>query len=117
MKDKIGKAWNIQKKEHKQGLSTNNNRPMQDYPKCVEIALNTITTHPMRYNTIYGIASSFYMNNIPRDMALKKIMQFNMEKCSPPHSQSKVEDAVYGAYKQESKRYGCEFWMDEAELF
>jgi len=55
------------------------------------------------------------MNGIPLEMAMKRIKQFNMEKCSPPHKNSIVEQAVNGAYTLGAKKYGCEFWMDQAE--
>lgn len=116
MKQKIGQAWNIKpKKQHNiTGFTETDNT--NGYPKCVEKALDTKTKHPMRYNTIYGIASSFYMQKIPIDMATKRIKQYNMEKCIPPKKPEDVENAIHGAYNPENKKYGCEFWMDDAEL-
>jgi len=112
-KERIGKKWNIKEKTAGKPAAADS---AAEYPKCIEKALKTITKHPMRYNTIYGIASSFYMNKIPYDMALKKIKQFNMEKCIPPKKNEDVENAVKGAYQTDSKKFGCEFWMDQAEL-
>ena len=115
-KEKIGNAWNIKPSKAKtQTPSMKDKDKIRGYPRCVEIALNKVTKHPMRYYTIYGIASSFAMNNIPKEMAMKRIERFNMEKCSPKHKNHIVEQAVNGAYKEGSKKYGCEFWMDQAE--
>jgi len=116
-KNKIGKAWNIKpQKPIAQGAPGNNEEEQRGYPKCVEIALNTITKPPMRYYTIYGIASSFVWNNIPVEMAMARIKRFNLEKCVPPHENSIIEQAVNGAYKPDAKLYGCEFWIDDAEM-
>jgi len=114
-KKQIGEAWNIQEKKHVYHGTTKTDET-NGYPRCIEIALNTITKHPMRYSTIYGIASSFSLQNIPIDMAVKRIKQFNMEKCTPPKSNDDIENAIKGAYDKNSKKYGCEFWMDDAEL-
>jgi len=116
MKTKIGKAWNITAKKSIRAGTPQNDGETHGYPKCVETALNTITKPPMRYYTIYGIVSSFVRNNIPKDMAMKRIKQFNLEKCVPPHENSIVEQAVNGAYKPGAKLYGCEFWIDDAEM-
>ena len=114
-KKQIAEKWGIKEKKH--GYSgTINQQKNNGNPKCVEIALNNIVKHPMRYNTIYGIASSFSLQHVPKDMAMKRIKQFNMEKCIPPKSTSDIENAVNGAYDENSKKYGCEFWMDDAEL-
>ncbi len=113
-KKKIGEKWNIKETKHTSIGSTKTGQG--EYPKCIEIALETLIKHPMRYNTIYGIASSFALQGIPKDMALKRIKQFNMEKCSPPKAMIDVENAVLGAYEKSSKKYGCEFWMDDAGL-
>lgn len=114
-KKKIGKKWNIKETKHVIKGATDTDA-LGDYPKCVEIALSTITKHPMRYYTIYGIASSFSMKKIPQDMAMKKLKEFNMKKCVPPHETHIVEQAVRGAYEPNAHHYGCEFWMDDAEL-
>jgi len=115
MKNKIGDAWKITKTEPKKG-SYQTKEISRGYPACVEAALNKVTKPPMRYYTIYGIASAFYFNKIPKDMAMQRIKTFNMTKCVPPHENSIVEQAVHGAYQPEAKRYGCEFWIDQAEL-
>jgi len=114
-KIKIGKAWNIEATKHAIKGTTKTDIE-NSYPKCVETALDQITKHPMRYYTIYGITSSFAMKNIPKDMAMKKIKEFNLKKCVPPHKNDIVEQAVNGAYEPNAHRYGCEFWMDHAEL-
>lgn len=114
LKEKIGTAWNI--KEKTTTTISSEEEINNGYPKCVEIALNKITEHPMRDYTIYGIASSFYYQKIPKDMAMQKIKQFNLEKCSPPHSKEIVERAVDGAYEEDAHRFGCEFWIDQAKL-
>lgn len=116
MKDKIGKAWNIQPSKTHAIKGTAATAKTSGYPRCVEIALQTRTEHPSRHNTIYGIASSFAMQGIPQDMALKRIKQFNLEYCIPPKTNAEVENAVNSCYKEGSKKYGCEFWMDDAEL-
>jgi len=114
-KQKIGDKWDIKTKEHSN--KPLNKKPSKNgLPKCVEIALETKTVHPMRYNIIYGIACSMAMQGIPLEMAGKRIKQFNMEKCVPPKKNSDVENAVNGAYNNDSKKYGCEFWIDDAEL-
>ncbi len=110
LKTKIGKKWDIKEKSVAATPDT------KGYPKCVGKALEQVTKHPMRYNTIYGIASSFFMNKIPKEMTIKRLQQFNMEKCIPPKTQEELETAINGAYTQDSKKYGCEFWMDQAEL-
>lgn len=116
-KTKIGEKWGIKKTVHNHHSQQHNkHEQIKGYPKCVEIALNQITKHPMRYYTIYGLASAFYFNKIPIDMAMKRIKEFNMKKCVPPHQNSIVENAVTNAYQPGAKRYGCEFWMDQAEL-
>jgi len=114
-KKRIGKIWDIKEKKHTYA-GVIETTPPDEYPKCVAIALETTIKHPMRYNIIYGIASSFAMQNIPKDMAIKRIKQFNMEKCVPPKATSDVENAINGAYEKNSKKYGCEFWMDDAEM-
>jgi P4 family phage/plasmid primase-like protien len=114
MKKKIGETWNIKDKPTFTGSQKTD--AISEYSKCVEIALNSITSKGLRYYTIYGIASAFYFKKIPLDMALQRIKQFNMEKCVPPHSNEIVEQAVKGAYQKDAHRYGCEFWMDDAEL-
>lgn len=114
MKTKIGKAWGISEKKHSiKGISSTTEC---DYPKCVEIALQTICKEGNRHDRIYGIASSFAFKKIPLDMALKKIKQFNMEKCQPVLNSAEVKQYVESAYKDGAKKYGCEFWMDQAEL-
>lgn len=113
--NKIREKWGIEKKSHATSGIGTIGKP-KGYPKCVGIAMATVTKHPMRYYIIFGIASSFYMNNIPKDMALQRIKRFNLEKCNPPHSNNIVEQAVNGAYQPEAHRFGCEFWMDHAEL-
>lgn len=116
MKEQVGKAWNIKTPDKKKQTPTvDDKEKARGYPRCVEIALSKTTKPSMRYYTIYGIASSFAMNAIPKEMAMKRIKQFNMEKCSPPHENHIVEQAVNGAYKPDAKRYGCEFWIDQAE--
>lgn len=110
----IGKAWNIEETKHII-KGTTLKEESNGYPKCVEIALGKITKHPMRYYTIYGITSSFAMKKIPKDMAMRKLKQFNMEKCVPPHENYIIEQAVNGAYEPNAHHYGCEFWMDHAE--
>ncbi len=118
LKSKIGKAWNIQETKPKNFSSgdISTNAPRTGYPACVEAALKQVTKPPMRYYTIYGIASAFYFNKIPKEMAMQRIKKFNMEKCVPSHENSIVEQAVNGAYQPEAKRYGCEFWIDQAQL-
>lgn len=115
MKEKIGNAWGIKKKEHSiHGVTKK--AEMGEYPACVEIALGKVTKHPMRYYTIYGILSSFVFQGIPKDMAERRIKEFNMVKCSPPHSKDIIRQAVDGAYSEGAHLYGCEFWMDDADL-
>lgn len=114
-KKKIGKKWNIKETKHTYKGSTKTVQ-QGEYPRCVEIALNTITKPAMRYYTIYGIASSFAMQGIPKDMALQRIKRFNMEKCTPPHSNNIIEQAVNGAYQPGAHHFGCEFWIDNAGL-
>jgi len=114
-KQQIGKAWDITETTHTVRGTTKTD-PISEYPKCVEIALNTITKHPMRYYTIYGVASSFVLKKIPKDMALKKLKEFNLKKCVPPHENHIIEQAVNGAYEPDAHLWGCEFWMDHAEL-
>ncbi len=116
LKDKIGKAWNITENKPSDVKQYDSSLNNNGYPKCVDIALNTVTKHPMRYYTLYGIASAFYFNKIPKDMAMQRIKKFNMEKCSPPHENRIVEQSIHGAYQQGAKRYGCEFWIDDAGL-
>jgi putative DNA primase/helicase len=113
MKKKIGEKWGLKEKH---GEPKPKNGHSTDFPGCIEIALTTITKQGMRYYTLYGISSAFYFKGIPYDMALKRIKQFNMEKCVPPHHNMIVEQAVRGAYQEDAHRYGCEFWMDDAEL-
>jgi putative DNA primase/helicase len=116
MKEQVGKAWNIKPPDvKKQTPTVNDKEKSRGYPRCVEIALNKTTKPSMRYYTTYGIASSFAMNGIPKEMAMKRIKQYNMEKCTPPHENHIIEQAVNGAYKEDAKRYGCEFWIDQAE--
>lgn len=112
-KKKIGIKWNISGGKY---IPTTKTGEAKDYPECVSIALETVTKHPMRYYIMYGIASHFAMNRIPQDMAMKKVKEFNLKKCVPPHENSIVEQAVNGAYKPDAKHYGCGFWRDEAEL-
>jgi len=114
-KERIGKKWDIKKTKHTYKGTTGTDTT-DSYPKCIEIALKSTIKHPMRYFTIYGILSCFVMKRIPKDMAMKRIKQFNMEKCVPPHKNSIVEQAVHGAYGLHAHLYGCEFWMDDAEL-
>lgn len=116
IKEQVGKAWNIKSPDvKKQTPTVDDKEKSRGYPRCVEIALNKTTKPSMRYYTTYGIASSFAMNGIPKEMAMKRIKQFNMEKCTPPHENHIIEQAVNGAYKEDAKRYGCEFWIDQAE--
>lgn len=115
LKKKIGKVWEIKETQHTTKGTTKTDS-ISDYPKCVEIALNNICKHPMRYYTIYGIASSFSLQHIPKDMAEKKIKEFNLKKCVPPHENHIIEQAIRGAYEKDAHHYGCEFWMDHAEL-
>lgn len=115
-KNKIKKTWNIpDKKEYTiKGIITT--AKLTDYPKCIETAFETIIKHPMRYNTIYGLASSFVMRRIPKDMAMKKIKEFNLKKCIPPKENDIIEKIVDDVYKEDTRKYGCEFWRDDAEL-
>lgn len=115
LKKQIGEAWNIEKTKHTIKGTTKTDTS-NGYPKCVEIALNSTVKHPMRYYTMYGIISAFVLQHAPKDMAMKRIKQFNMEKCVPPHKNNIVEQAVNGAYEQDAHLYGCEFWMDQAEI-
>lgn len=115
LKNKIGTAWKIETKEHNIKGTTKKNTK-ETYPSCIKNALNQITKHPMRYYIIYGLASSFALQNIPQDMAMKKIKEFNLKKCVPPHENHIVEQAIRGAYENGSHKFGCEFWMDHAEL-
>ena len=114
MKKKIGEEWKL-KDKHGENPKPKNGQTT-DFPKCVEAALTTVTKPGMRYYTIFGIASAFYFKGIPYDMGLKRIKQFNMEKCAPPHHNSIIEQAVKGAYQKDAHRYGCEFWIDDAGL-
>ena len=104
-KKKIGEKWDIKEQKHTY-IGATRIGGQGEHPKCVEIALKTPIKHPMRYNIIYGIACSFAMQGIPEDMALKRIKQFNMEKCIPPKAVIDVENAVSGAYLKRSKKYG-----------
>lgn len=110
-KKQIGVKWDIKEKKY---IPTTKTKETKDYPECVCISLETITKPPMRYYTMYGLASSFAMQKIPRDMAMRKIKEFNLKKCVPPHDNNVVENLVIGAYKPEAHHYGCEFWRDVA---
>jgi len=112
-KKKIGEKWQIKEKKY---VPTTKTKETKDYPECVCIALETITKPPMRYYIMYGLASSFAMKKIPKDMAMKKIKEFNMKKCVPPHDNNIVENLVNGAYKPDAHHYGCEFWRDDAGI-
>lgn len=116
IEEKIRTVRGIKKEEKNLSPKSIKKKGILEYPPCVSIALEKITNHPMRYETFYGLASSFCMLGIPKDLALKRIKQFNMEKCVPPHDHSKVEVAVEGAYKENGHKYGCEFWIDSAEI-
>jgi len=114
-KKRIGEKWDIKETLHTIKGSTKTD-PISEYPKCVEIALDKITKHPMRYYTIYGIASSFALQHIPKDMAMKKVKEFNLRKCVPPHENDIIENAVNGVYEPDARLWGCEFWIDDAGL-
>lgn len=111
MKEKIADKWNI--KEDKKIKTSGSIDEARGYPLCVEQAMQTVTKQGTRHDIIYGIASSFAFKEIPYDMAIKKIKQFNLERCIPPLDKRELESYVESAYKKGAKRYGCEFWIDQ----
>jgi len=116
MKEKIGEKWGIKSKQNDFHRYEDNAEEARGYPKCVEVALSTVTVQGSRHDIIYGIASSFSFKDIPIDMAMKRIKQFNLEYCRPPYNNKELETCVESAYVESAKKFGCEFWIDQAQL-
>jgi putative DNA primase/helicase len=115
LKHDIGKVRNI--KEKKMILKGDVIHSSDtDHPACVKLALQTITKHPNRYYTLYGIVSSCVFQKIPIEETKKLAHDFNRNMCQPPHDDDIVDQAINGGYKEDAHLYGCEFWMDEADM-
>lgn len=116
LKKRIGEKRGIEEKVHTYGSKFSQTKENGDPPECVKIAMQTKTVHPMRYYIKYGIVSSCVMRGVPKEEALKILKDFNTNMCEPPEDESIVEQAVNGAYQKDAHLYGCEFWMDDADL-
>ncbi len=110
MKEKIGEEWNIKTKNE---ISPDNTEEARGYPRCTDYALNHIAKKGERHDIIYGISSSFAFKEIPYELAVKRIKQYNLEKCRPPLDDRELISYIESAYKPDAKRYGCEFWIDQ----
>ena len=115
MKNKIAKAWNITVKKYT-GTWTQKTDVINGFPKCIDIALQTKVKHPDRYFTIYGIVSACWFRGLTTAETQKIADDFNNNMCEPPHEQYIVDQAVTGAYKEDAKHYGCEFWQDDQQI-
>jgi putative DNA primase/helicase len=116
LKKRIGEKRNIEEKIHSYKGKFSQAKETNDPPECVKIALRSKTIHPMRYYIKYGIASSYVMRGIKKEETMKILKDFNKNMCEPPEDDSIVEQAVNGAYQEDAHLYGCEFWMDDADV-
>lgn len=118
MKDKIGLKRGITTVTRIYKPTTINIRDAdtKEKPECVKIALQTKVKHPDRYYRKFGIVSSAVWREVPIEEARKELMEFDMNMCEPPEGKTIVNQAVDGAYQKDAHLYGCEYWMDDADL-
>jgi hypothetical protein len=86
-----------------------------DYPECIKKAFITPTKKPMRYYTLYALTSHLRQRKIPKDLTEKKLKEWNLKFCIPPHSDKIVQQAIEGGYKKDKSKTGCRFWREDAK--